>query len=214
VRSRFSAVPHFAAPFPCIAQLCSLAGVPQGHRDPPRTDCARTKFVQAYEEKIWKPVKQYNTDMEILSSKRQQRNSLRLDYDAAFRVAQGYAKKPPRDPLKKQKADQAKETTEVLFNMVNQEVSSRMKFFVDGRVKFWSGILKAVLELEALSGMAVVRSMPLAKLGHTIHPQKSDLRCWCLCCRTKPRCRSSSSSRRGLRAASLPRTSPKARAGP
>lgn len=188
--------------------------MPQGHRDPPRTDCARTKFVQAYEEKIWKPVKQYNTDMEILSSKRQQRNSLRLDYDAAFRVAQGYAKKPPRDPLKKQKADQAKETTEVLFNMVNQEVSSRMKFFVDGRVKFWSGILKAVLELEALSGMAVVRSMPLAKLGHTIHPQKSDLRCWCLCCRTKPRCRSSSSSRRGLRAASLPRTSPKARAGP
>lgn len=129
----------------------AIAGV--GSRDPPRTESARTRFVQAYEEKVWTPVKQYRTDMDVLLNKRQQRNSMRLDYDAAYRTAAGYAKKPPRDITKKQKADAQLETTGVLFNMVNQEVTSRMKFYVDGRVKFWSTILKAVLECEILAGM-------------------------------------------------------------
>ena len=135
----------------------ALAGT--GHRDPPRTESARTQFVRAYEEKVWKPVKQYRTDMEVLLNKRQQRNSMRLDYDAAYRTAAGYAKKPPRDLTKKQKADAHMETTGVLFNMVNQEVTSRMKFFVDGRVKFWSTILKAVLECEVLSGVGTNKAV-------------------------------------------------------
>lgn len=139
------------------ALVGSIAGA--GARDPPRTDSARARFAQAYEEKVWKPIKQYRTDMDVLSNKRQQRNSMRLDYDAAFRTADGYAKKPPRDITKKQRADAQLETTGVLYNMVNQEVTSRMKYFVDGRVKFWSGILKAVLECEILSGVGTNKAI-------------------------------------------------------
>ena len=139
------------------ALVGAIAGT--GTRDPPRTESARTRFVQAYEEKVWKPVRQYRTDMDVLSNKRQQRNSMRLDYDAAYRTASGYAKKPPRDITKKQKADAHLETTGVLFNMVNQEVLSRMKFFVDGRTKFWSSILQAVLECEVLSGIGTNKAV-------------------------------------------------------
>eukprot|EP01043_Picozoa_sp_COSAG02_P063506 COSAG02_NODE_9022_length_2358_cov_0.951306_4_plen_319_part_01 len=139
------------------ALVGAIAGT--GARDPPRTASARTQFVQAYEEKVWKPVRQYRTDMEVLSSKRQQRNSMRLDYDAAYRTASGYAKKPPKDLTKKQRADAQLETSGVLFNMVNQEVTSRMKFFVDGRVKFWSTILKSVLECEVLSGVGTNKAI-------------------------------------------------------
>ena len=38
---------------------------------------------------------------------------MRLDYDAAFRTASQYAKKPPKDIVKKQKADALVEQTGV-----------------------------------------------------------------------------------------------------
>ena len=138
-------------------QSAELVGQAQaamvGGKDAPRTDSVRHRFVEAYEEKVWKPVKAYRTEMEQLSNKRQQRNSMRLDYDAAFRTADGYAKKPPKDQSKKAKADMMLESTGVLYNMVNQEVSSRMMYVVNHRVKFWSGIMKAVLECENIAGV-------------------------------------------------------------
>ena len=55
---------------------------------------------------------------------------MRLDYDSAFRTATQYAKKPPRDMSKKQKADALVEQTGIMYNMVNQEVISRMQFYM------------------------------------------------------------------------------------
>ena len=50
---------------PLLSLLSALIGfgaiAGAGSRDPPRTESARTRFVQAYEEKVWKPVKQYTT---------------------------------------------------------------------------------------------------------------------------------------------------------
>ena len=122
--------------------------------EPVRSDSVRTRFESAYEEKIWGPLKAYRLDMDMLSKKRQQRNSMRLDYDAAFATASKYAQKPPRDTSKKMKADALVEQTGVMYNMVNQEVMSRMQFYIDGRVKFWCAILHAVMECEAMSGLA------------------------------------------------------------
>jgi len=89
----------------------------------------KERFEAKYTEKIGEPLQRYRQDLTLLSGKLTQRNSMRLDYDAARAGLQKLVKKPPKDGSKLQKAEAMTQQTGTIYNMINQEVMSRMQYY-------------------------------------------------------------------------------------